>query len=160
MFCVRTESGGNIGRSMVARFDGSHDPGTTKFWFSAENANSRVEVVRNGSAEGILPALPRKKPFCSPSCPMTDVMPPIKLASPLLPMSVETSCSVPRTRSVKVEASAIASSYVVVGKVYWQGCIGGVLKCESAPFAFNACNSSCARMAVTAATAELRDELD
>lgn len=46
-------SGWNTGRLM--RLELGHEPGTTKFWFRAEKANSRDERVRNGLADGIFP---------------------------------------------------------------------------------------------------------
>ena len=57
--------GSKIGRSMVLML--GHVPETTKFWFNAENANSRVLVVKNGSALGSNSSFNLKKPFCSPS---------------------------------------------------------------------------------------------
>ena len=54
ILAVSTVKGLKIGREMVLMF--GQDPGTTKPWLSALNANSRVEVVRKGSAEGILPS--------------------------------------------------------------------------------------------------------
>ena len=51
---VSTVKGLKIGRGIVLMF--GQEPGTTKPWLSALNANSRVEVVRKGSAEGILPS--------------------------------------------------------------------------------------------------------
>lgn len=67
-----------------------HDPGTTNIWFNAEAANTPVDRVKNGFADGILPLYylvsnrstqlkrytltARKKPFCSASLPMTPPM--------------------------------------------------------------------------------------
>jgi hypothetical protein len=46
-----------------------------------------------------------------------------------------TSDSVPITTSLKVDGRAMASSKLLTGKVYWHGCIEGLLKWTRAPLA-------------------------
>ena len=77
---VRTVKGEKIGRAMVLEL--GQELGMTKFWFRALKANSRVEVVRKGRAEGSLERMFRKKPFCSPSWPMTEATPRMSPLSP------------------------------------------------------------------------------
>ena len=80
MSVVSIASGEKIGRSIVSML--GHEPGTMKLWFNAENANSRVLVVRNGSALGSKSCFNLKKPFCSPSWPMTEATPRMRPMSP------------------------------------------------------------------------------
>ena len=52
IFDVTTVRGPKTGR-LISPILGQ-EPGTTKFWFRALKANSRVLVVRKGRADGIL----------------------------------------------------------------------------------------------------------
>lgn len=87
---VTTVRAEKTGRLMVLEF--GHEPLTTKFWLRAEKANSLLDRVRKGLADGILPFCLShvsklnwnlrgcagltylKKPVCSPSLPMTEPM--------------------------------------------------------------------------------------